>query len=137
VNWLSNPLIASEAPDNFHAIVLDALDAKDKRESRIENLCVAVKDADGVLRSLYQRVDGTAVTAGLDEALDRWDSWSAQFKDLRVSEDTQALDVGDRGGDEEQPSSAPLEDPTAMTRMRAPTVNQFERPTARRSAGSE
>ena len=53
------------------------------------------------------------MTAGLDEALDRWDSWAAQFKDLRASEDMQALDVGDRGGDEEQPSSARPENPNS------------------------
>ena len=36
VNWLSNPLIASEAPDDFHAIVLehgDVLDALMRKTS--------------------------------------------------------------------------------------------------------
>ena len=86
VNWLSNPLIASEAPDDFHAIVLehgdtlDSLDAEDKPRTRMENLRAAVQDADGVLRSLHDRIDGTALIVGLEDALDRWDDWSGQFK---------------------------------------------------------
>jgi hypothetical protein len=87
VNWLSNPLIASEAPDDFHAIVLehgdalDSLDAEDKPRTPMENLRAAVQDADAVLRSLRDRIDGTALMVGLEEALDRWDDWSVQVKD--------------------------------------------------------
>ena len=87
VNWLSNPLIASEVPDDCHAIVLahgdtlDSLDAEDKPRTPIENLRAVVQDADGVLRSLRDRIDGTALMVGLEDALDRWDDWSGQFKD--------------------------------------------------------
>jgi len=86
-NWLSNPLIPRGSPDDFHAIVLergdmlDSLDAEDNRRTPIENLRAAVQDVDGVLRSLYGRVDGTGLAAGLEDALDRWDAWASQFKD--------------------------------------------------------
>lgn len=87
VNWLSNPLIGSEWPDDFHAVVLehgrtlDSLDAEDKPRTTMENLRAAVRDVDSVLRSLHTRIDGTTLMVGMEDVLDRWDTWSARFKD--------------------------------------------------------
>lgn len=87
VNWLSNPLIPSERSDDFHAVVLahgtvlDALDAEDKPRTRMEHLRAGVQDADSILRSLRDRVEGTGLSVGLDDALDRWDAWAAEITD--------------------------------------------------------
>jgi hypothetical protein len=63
-----------------------------------------VQDADSVLRSLRGRVDGTGVITGLDDALDRWDAWAAQFKDAGDIE----LEVGGMPHpDEERPFAPP------------------------------
>ena len=98
VNWLSNPLIPSEAPDDLHAIVLehgdvlDSLDAEDKPRTHVENLRAAVQGAETILRSLHERIEGTGLVAGLEDVLDRWDCWAAQFKDPDYVDS--ALEVG-------------------------------------------
>jgi hypothetical protein len=113
VYWLSNPLIARETPDDFHAIVLHrgcvltSLDADDKSRAPLEALRAAVQDATSVLRSLHARIDVTGLMVGLEDVLDHWDAWAALVQDPEyiepgleeagVSEADRAQVVGDEG----------------------------------------